>query len=197
MKKLSWQPHVNNLCKSLSFKVYSLGRLRKVLNIRLLNVLYKTIVQSCLDYCCSVWGNCNNGYTSGLVRLQKRAARFVSGNFDFLTVHGLDLMKELSWQSLEQRRDYFLATLIYKCIYGLAPDRLCNDVEMVFDRHGINTRNANSLKVTVPKPNLECFKRSLKYAGAQVWNSLPDILHNATSIESFKVLYKEKYFRSN
>ena len=41
---------------------------------------------------------------------------------------------------------------MYKCIHGHAPDRLCNEIEMVFDRHGMNTRNANSLKVTIPKP---------------------------------------------
>ena len=52
---------------------------------------------------------------------------------------------------------------MYKCIHGHAPDRLCNEIEMVFDRHGMNTRNANSLKVTIPKPNIECFKRSFKY----------------------------------
>ena len=151
---------------------------------------------SCLDYCSSVWGNCCKSYKSGLVRLQKRAARFITGNFDFISSHGLELMKKLSWQSLEQRRDYFLATLMFKCIHGNAPDRLCNEIEMVFDRHGVITPNANSLKVTVPKPNLECFKRSFKYSGAQVWNSLPDNLHNASSVNNFKLLYKTKYFHS-
>ena len=75
------------------------------------------------------------------------------------------MTNELSWQSLEQRRDYFLATLMFKCIHGIAPARLCNEIEMVFDRHGVNTRNANSLKVTVPKPNLECFKDLLNMLG--------------------------------
>ena len=106
-------------------------------------------------------------------------------------------MKELSWQSLEQRRDYFLATLMFKCIHGHAPNRLCQDIEMVFDRHGMNTRNANSLKLTVPKPNLECFKRSFRYAGAQVWNNLPEELQNAQSLSSFKMLYKRSYLQSN
>ena len=110
-ENLSWKQHIDKLCKSLSFKIHFLGLLRKYLDARLLNILYKTIIQSCTDYCCSVWGNCCISYKSGLVRLQKRAARFVTGNFDFLTTHGLDLMKELSWQSLEQRRDYFFGHL--------------------------------------------------------------------------------------
>ena len=40
----------------------------------------------------------------------------------------------------------------------LAPTRLCNEIEMYFDRHGLNTRNANSLNVVLPKPNIEMFK---------------------------------------
>ena len=49
----------------------------------------------------------------------------------------------------------FLNMLMYKCIHGTAPTRLCNEIEMYFDRHGLNTRNANSLNVVLPKPNIE------------------------------------------
>ena len=68
---------------------------------------------------------------------------------------------------------------------------------MVSYCHGMYTRNANSLKVTIPKPNIERFKRSFKYAGAKIWNNLSDELHNAPSLDSFKLLYKKiKYFYS-
>ena len=54
--------------------------------------------------------------------------------------------------------------LIYKCIHGTAPTRLCNEIEMYFDRHGLNTRNANSLNVVLPKPNIEMFKQTFRYS---------------------------------
>ena len=63
--------------------------------------------------------------------------------------------------------------------------------------HGMYTRSACSLKVIVPKPNLECFKKSFKYSGAHVWNGLPDYLHNASSLDNFKLLYKKKYFTAS
>ena len=47
-----------------------------------------------------------------LLTLQKRAARIVSNNFDFINCHGEDIIKQLSWQTLEQRRDYYLACLM-------------------------------------------------------------------------------------
>ena len=65
---------------------------------------------------------------------------------------------------------------MYNCIHGNAPTRMCNEVEMVFDRHSFNTRLANTLYVVLPKPNIECFKKSFKYAGGKIWNDLPSII---------------------
>ena len=84
--------------------------------------------------------------------------------------------------------------LAYQCIYGLAPFRLCNDIELFIDRHGFNTRNANSLNAVLPKPNIECFKQSFKYCAIKTWNSLPNELQNIPSLIPFKRSYKNKYF---
>ena len=67
---------------------------------------------------------------------------------------------------------------------------------MYFDRHGFNTRNANSLNVVLPKPKLESFKQSFKYAGANVWNKLPNDLQNSNSVNSFKCNYKKRFLKS-
>ena len=61
-----------------------------------------------MDYAISVWGNCIGvRERTQLTRLQKRAARYVTGNFDFVNSRGEDLMKDLKWSTVEQRRDYF------------------------------------------------------------------------------------------
>ena len=86
-------------------------------------------------------------YVEKLSRLQKRAARVVTGNFDYVNCHGMDLVRKLKWQSFQQRRDYFLATMMFKCIHGLAPTHMINELEMVCERHDHNTRNADSLNV--------------------------------------------------
>ena len=83
---------------------------------------------------------------------------------------------------------------MFKCIHGLAPTHMVNEIEMVCDRHHHNTRSADSLNVVIPKPRLECFKRSFRFSGANVWNSLPQNLQNMQSVNSFKHMYKELYF---
>ena len=112
--ELKWNIHINNLCKYIAYKTHFLAKLRKYLNSNLLNTLYKSIIQPCYDYACSVWGNCPDVCRRKLLRIQKRAARIVTGNFDYETSSGTDLMMSLSWPCIEQRRDYFLATLMFK-----------------------------------------------------------------------------------
>ena len=126
-------------------------------------------------------------------KLQKRAARIITKQFDY-SVSSTVLFRELKWQLFENRRDYFLSILAYKCIYGLAPSRLCDEIEMYFERHGINTRNYDSLNAVLPKPNSEIFKQSSKYAAVKVWNSLPTTTQNIQSLQSFKRIYKAAFF---
>ena len=133
--------------------------------------------------------------TRGFIhRIQRRAARIVSKKYGARDISVTELIKDLKWQTFETRRDYFLCMLMYQCIHGTAPVRLCNEIEMYFDRHGLNTRNASSLNVVLPKPNTEMFKQSFRYSGANIWNSLHNDLQNATTLPSFKRIYKQTFF---
>ena len=194
---LTWDEHVKQLCKNLAYKIFSLRRLSSSLNTSLLNTLCKgTIQPSCIDYACSVWGNCSQKKRELISRLQNRAARIVSKHYGSHEISVTKLIKDLKWQSFETRRDYFLNMLMYKCIHGTAPTRLCNEIEMYFDRHGLNTRNANSLNVVLPKPNIEMFKQTFRYSGP-IKNGTPFIATcKIHTLSSFKRLYKI-FFSSN
>ena len=61
-------------------------------------MLYLSLVQTINYYAsCSVWGQCSRKYmyVEKLTRLQKRAARVVTGNFDYVNCHGMDLVRKL------------------------------------------------------------------------------------------------------
>ncbi len=80
----------------------------------------------------------------------------------------------LGWQSLEQRRDYYLATQMYKCVDGFAPKLVCDMIVMASDVNVRNTRNTYSLNVYIPKPNIECYRKSVKYVDGKIRNDLPN-----------------------
>ncbi len=54
-----------------------------------------------------------------------------------------------------------------------------------------NTSNTDSLNVYIPKPNIECYRKSFKYPGGKIWNDLPNKIQNAPSVEAFNYAYKK------
>ena len=85
------------------------------------------MIQPKLDYGISVWGYCSDANRRLIVRLQHRAARIITGNMDYVNTRGENLVKELGWQSIENRRDCFTAVLMYRCINEIAPRRLIDE----------------------------------------------------------------------
>ncbi len=60
----------------------------------MLEQVYKTIIQPNIDYCITVWGYTPNVHINKVKRLQNKAARTVSCNYDW-TFRGLEIVKQL------------------------------------------------------------------------------------------------------
>ena len=87
--------------------------------------------------------------------------------------------------TVKQRCMYFTAILMFKCIHGLAPSYLVNDIIMNCDVNGINTRS-HPMNVYVPYASSQFAKRSFKYSGAVIWNDLPAFLKEMYNLSGFK-----------
>ena len=159
-----------------------------------LQIVYKSSIQPVLDYCDSVWDVCGSKGSRRVQSLQNQAARIITGNFDFINSRGVDLVRLLKWQTLEERRKFHIATLMFKCVNGLAPNYLSDQVNLMSEVNNYNTRSSNSLDVLVPAVNREIFRKSFAFNGARIWNSLPDFIRRAGSVAQFKTFYKRFYF---
>ena len=183
--QLKFDIHVNDLVKRISAKLSWLNRLRRIVPKPMLVLTYKSYVQPIMEYACTVWG-CSNVNINAIQRLQNRAARIICSNFDIVNVRGEDLVRELKWQTVSQRINYYLSTLMYSSIHGNAPDYLCNSITMACESNDVNTRLSNTLKVELPTCKTNVFKKSFVYRGSVMWNSLPSVVHESSSLSSFK-----------
>ena len=171
---LSWDDHILQLCKTMNYYVHVLCRLNKIFPKQLLLKIYKSYVQSKLDYGLSIWGCTTEGNLDRVQIIQNFCAMIMCKNHDYINTRGIDLVNSLKIQTIRQRRDYFLSVLMFKAIHGLAPHYLCNDVTMIVDVHGYNTRSSENMNLYVPKYTKEICKRSFAYKGSMLWNDLPD-----------------------
>lgn len=183
--QLKFHCNINELVKKLSQKIAWLGRLRHIVTAPVLSLVYHTYIQPIFDYCCTVWG-CNAVNINAIQKLQNRAARIITSNFDIINVRGEDLVKQLKWQTIDDRIKYFLNIQMYQAIHGNSPDYLCNSIVMACESNDLSTRSHNTLNVEVPFCRTDVMKRSFIYRGSKLWNNLPDNVQNSESVNVFK-----------
>ena len=110
--------------------------------------IYTSIIQPKIDYAISIWGYTTAHNINNVQRLQNRAARILTGNFDYVNTRGIDLVKTLGLMNVTQRRDYFMIIMMFKSIHGLVPDYICDEITMQRDitvrttRSTVNTLSA-------------------------------------------------------
>ena len=177
---LNWSKQVEELCNKLAPKVGMLRRLKNMLPNELLIKIYQHTVQAHIDYCITVWGYAPSLYIDRVQCLQNRAARIITGNYD-RNIRGIDLVKDLGWFNVRQRRDYFTALLVYKSLNGISPDYI-TDLFTYFGDLGVyNTRLSSQNTLCVPRVNKHVFSQSIQVNGPRIWNSLPPEIRNTDS----------------
>ena len=187
---LSWDDHILELCRKMYYYFHMFRRLRKILPSALLLNIYKTYVQSKIDYGLSIWDCTTEVNLNRVQRIQSLLARIICNNFDYIHSRGIDLVRSLKLQTIRERRDYFLCVLMFKCIHGLAPHYLSNDVTLHVDIHGYDTRSAENMDLYIPRCAKEIYKRSFLYKGSSLWNKLPPWVKEPTSLNDFKHNYR-------
>ena len=90
-----------------------------------------------MEYCSAVRDPYEKGDTETLEKVQRRAARFVKGNYRQQS-SVTQMIKELGWQSLQERRAVNRLTLMYKTVRGLSEVQFSNLI-----RKTRSTRNAS------------------------------------------------------
>ena len=174
----------------MNYYVHVLRQLNKIFPKQLLLKIYKSYVQSKLDYGLSIWGCTTEGNLDRVQWIKNFCARIICKNYDYINTRGIDLNNSLKIQPIGQCRNYFISVLMFKAIHGLAPHYLCNDVTMIVDVHGYNTRSSVNMNLYVPKYTKEICKRSFAHKGSMLWNDLPDKVKESSSLDAFKSNYR-------
>ena len=101
--------------------------------------------------------------------MQKRAARFVTGNYSFETGSMTGILGQLKWESLKKRRKDNRLILLYKGLKGKAS--VPTDDLIPKTRRA---RNQHSLAFQTPIANTDVYKGSFFPQTIRDWNALPD-----------------------
>ena len=115
---LRWNRHVTNICNKANKTLGFLKRNLKIRSHKLKETAYKTIVRSLVEYAPSVWDPYNQKPIKQLEMVQRRAARYVL-NRCRNTSSVSDMLDELGWTSLQERRRAQRLSMMYKIHHGM------------------------------------------------------------------------------
>ena len=179
---LSWDEHVDYVARKIS-AIGGLKQVRPFVKQETLFTIYKSLILPHFDYCDVVWDTLNKGLAQRLQKLQNRSARVITSSS--YEIRSKDILKQLGWETLHERRFAHTATMMYRTLNGQAPLYLKEKYTRLCDKTKYDLRNGET-NLAIPKPRTESFKKSFEYRGARVWNALPTEAKAASSLNCFK-----------
>ena len=188
---LSWKEHICNISKKVSRALGIINKVKCILNKSTLLSLYYTLVYPYMTYCNHVWGNACQNYVYKLVKLQKKAIRIITASK--YNAHTSELFSELKCLTFGQIHTYQMGVFMYRYVNMELPDIF--DYMFVFNAevHQYPTRGSNLLHVPIVKTNLG--KKSPRFLGVALWNSICKEFLHCTSLCMFKKHYKQYLIR--
>ena len=107
------------------------------------------------------------------------------------------LRDRLHWLRVTQRIDFKRCLMVFKALHGLAPGYIsdyCVRVSTNQRRSSLRSASHNCLVVPPPSKTIKFGERSFGICGPTTWNSLPDFVKDADSIDVFKSRLKTYLF---
>lgn len=183
---LSWNDHVRMVSVKASRVLNFLRRNFRTAPSVLKQVLYVSNVRPILEYACTAWDPATKLNIDALERIQKRAARFVTGDYDF-TRRSSEIVSSLGWPLLSSRRKYIRLCLFYNLINdktGIDKNKYIRPPTY------ISSRRDHPLKVCEYMCRTSTYANTFFPKTIHEWNSLPKNIVTAPST-AFPSLLKE------
>ena len=119
---LNWKEHIKTISLKISRAIGFIKYAKKFLPSAILQLLYNSIVEPHIRYCCSVWGSCGVTAINQLHKLQNRVARIIT-NSDYNSPSRA-IIERLGWSTVEELINSESSRMVYKSLNNLAPQYL-------------------------------------------------------------------------
>ena len=110
---MKWTSHVNNICAKANKTIGFLKRNINISNKSIKEKAYKSLVRPTVEYASAAWNPHQKGDIQKLEMIQRRAARFVQNRYHN-TSSVSDMIDQLEWPTLEERRRTASLSVMYK-----------------------------------------------------------------------------------
>ena len=188
---LTMNYHISKVCQSVYLQLRNISRIRHLLDLDTCKILIHSLVTGRMDYCNSLLYGLPKSSLSRLQKMQNMAARILKNKKK--NDHITHVLKELHWLPVENRIEYKIACLVFKCLAGSAPTYLNSHIKQYQPPRSLRSSNSLTLETHLSRTKLS--DRSFTNAAPRIWNSLSYNTRSSETFDSFKTKLKTELFR--
>ena len=184
-KNLSFENHINSLCKNANNKFLALARIAPYMDLPKRKIIFNAFFMSQFSYSPLTWMLHKRELNHKINRLHERCLKMIYND------------RESSFQELLDRDGSFsiheqniqkLCIEMYKVVNGLSPSIFTNLFQV---RQQKSYELPNKDYFLVPKAKSVFCEQSVSVIGPKLWNSLPESFKNLGSLDLFKKKIKK------
>ena len=180
---LKWSMHINNIVAKANRALWFIRRNLHRCSKSIKEQMYTALVRPHLEYACAVWDPNITSDIQKIEMVQRRAARFVVGNYKRSEGTVTGILNELKWATLQERRKNIRLATMYK----IQTQDIAIPVPDYIQRpSATTTRQYHPLKFRLVKTSTNVYKYSFFPNTISEWNILPPSILESRSIEIFK-----------
>ena len=177
--KLSWNTHISQVVKKsnnsrafLQRNIYQCPRKTKEL-------CYKALVRPQMEYASMIWDPHTANNIHSLEMVQRRAARFVTGNYR-RTCSLNSMLQQLQWPTLQERRAASKMVMMYRIVnkFVAVPTTFLIPTAAIVRGH--------NQRFLIPFARTQAYQHSFFPDTIRLWNSLPSSIAACSSVNTFK-----------
>jgi hypothetical protein len=176
--KLSWNVHVDILCKKARKIIGFIHRSFQSAPSNIRRTLYLALVRPSLEYGSVTWHPLNVTLTKRLEATQRFASRVILQSWN---LSHEDLLKDSNLPLLNKRRDVASLCHMFKIV-----SNLCSSPNTFLPHPKPDLRHLNSRAVTIPFHRLNITQRSFYPYTSVIWNYLPEVIVICSTLQAFK-----------
>jgi hypothetical protein len=174
---LSWNKHIDNVTKKANATCAFLRRNINSCSRQVKAQCYTTLVRPNLEYAATVWDPYTKFNINKLEKCQRRAARFVIGDYSRES-SVTSMLKELKWPTLQQRRTNTKMVMMYRIVHHLI---------VIPSQMYLTPARGHHQKFQIPFSRIQSHQNSYFTSAIRTGNNLPAVLISVPTLEAFKV----------
>lgn len=185
---MKWNNHIHNITAKGNRNLGFIKRNLKACTKDIKELAYCSLVRPSLEYCSAVWDPYTSELTSKLEAVQRRAARFVSNNYERQS-SVTKMLQDLHWQTLSTRRKITRLSVFQKSCQG----HLAIPIESLL--HPVNrpTRRTHSKSFINIPTSSDTYKHAFIPRTVTDWNLLPEEIISIQKPKAFKDQLKQHF----